>query len=373
MQRVILGSLMAALCAASGSANAADATATPTDDAGAWYVSPMGQYHMLDQGRIAKDNFGAQIGAGYNLLHGFAIEADVNRANFDIPGSNVEQRLTGYSLDVIKKFFPESIMRPYVLLGAGEMDDTLTKAPLLFHTFLAEAGAGLLTGLGDQTGSTRVQLRTEAKYRLEFANRGLYGPKDPSDLILGVGVQMEFGAPVPPPPPPPPKIVEVQAAPPPPPPPPPGPIDSDGDGVPDDIDQCPNTPKGTPVDSVGCPIKDEIRLQGVNFATGSADLIPTSDFVLSYAVSSLKKNPSLVIEVDGHTDSVGSAQKNLALSQARAETVMQYLKAHGVSNSITAKGFGKDRPIADNKTSDGRLQNRRVSLKIVGGQTSGAQ
>jgi OOP family OmpA-OmpF porin len=87
---------------------------------------------------------------------------------------------------------------------------------------------------------------------------------------------------------------------------------------------------------------------------------------MSYAVSSLKKNPSLVIEVDGHTDSVGGAQKNMALSQARAESVMVYLKQHGVTNSMTAKGFGKDRPIADNKTADGRLQNRRVSLGIVG-------
>ncbi|MDP9014619.1 MAG: OmpA family protein [Pseudomonadota bacterium] len=342
-------------------------TAYATDDTGAFYISPMLQYHLLDQERISKDNFGGQIGLGFNLLHGFAVEADVNRANFSISGLTADQRLTGYSVDVIKKFFPDSSFRPYVLVGAGEMDDTLTKAPHTFHTSLAEAGVGLLTGLGSQTGSTRVQLRTEAKYRLEFANAGLYGPKDPSDLIFGVGVQMMFGAPEPPPPPPPePKIVEVQA-PPPPPPPPAGPVDSDGDGVPDSIDQCPDTPKGTPVDAVGCPIKDEIKLQGVNFATGSADLIPTSDFVLSYAVQSLKKNPTLVIEVDGHTDSVGSASKNLALSQARAETVMRYLREHGVTNTMTAKGYGKDRPIADNKTSDGRLQNRRVTLKIVGG------
>jgi OOP family OmpA-OmpF porin len=134
------------------------------------------------------------------------------------------------------------------------------------------------------------------------------------------------------------------------------------------IDQCPNTPKGDKVDAVGCTIKDEIKLQGVNFATGCAELIPTSDFVLGYAVSSLKKNPSLIIEVDGHTDSVGSAKKNLVLSQARAESVMQYLKQHGVTNTLTAVGYGKDRPIADNKTADGRLQNRRVSLKIVGVQ-----
>lgn len=361
MKRVILVGLVAATGAAGGSALAAD-------DTGAFYVSPMLQYYMLDRDRIAKDDYGAQIGLGYNLPHGLALEADFSRGTFNITGSSVRQRLSGYSVDVIKKFFPDSVIQPYALVGGGEMDDTLTKYPRTYHTFLAETGAGVLWGLGDQTGSTRVQLRTEAKYRVDWANRNFAGPKDPSDLIFGIGVNMEFGAPVPPPPPPPaPKIVEVQAPPPPPPPPPPGPVDSDGDGVPDSIDQCPDTPKGTPVDAVGCPIKDEIKLQGVNFATGSADLIPTSDFVLSYAVASLKKNPSLVIEVDGHTDSVGSEKKNLELSQARAERVMEYLKAHGVTNSMTAKGYGKDRPIADNKTTDGRLQNRRVTLKIVGG------
>jgi OmpA-OmpF porin, OOP family len=361
MKRVIFLGLVAA-------AGAAGNTAFASDDTGAFYFSPMLQYHLLDQERISKDNFGYQVGLGYDLPHGLALEADFSRGTFSISGLDATQRLTGYSVDVIKKFFPDSMFRPYVLAGGGEMDDTLTKAPRTFHTYLAEAGVGLLTGLGSQTGSTRVQLRTEAKYRLEWANPGLYGPKDPSDLIFGVGVQMMFGAPEPPPPPPPaPKIVEVMTPAPPPPPPPPAPLDSDGDGVPDSIDQCPNTPKGDRVDAVGCTIKDEIKLQGVNFATGSADLIPTSDFVLSYAVSSLKKNPSLVIEVDGHTDSVGGAQKNLALSQARAESVMLYLKQHGVTNSMTAKGYGKDRPIADNKTADGRLQNRRVSLKIVSG------
>ncbi len=361
MNRLISYGVAAALgAAAAGSALA-------SDDTGAFYVSPMLQYYQLDKGRIAKGDFGGQAGLGYNLPQGFAVEADFSRGTFNITNSPVRQRLSAYSVDVIKKFFPEWVVRPYALIGGGEMDDTLTRYPRTYHTYMAEAGVGVLYGLGSQTGSTRVQLRTEAKYRLDWANRNFAGPKDPSDLIFGVGFNMEFGAPVPPPPPPPePKIVEVQV-PAPPPPAPTGPIDSDGDGVPDDIDQCPNTPKGDRVDSVGCTIKDEIKLQGVNFATGSARLIPTSDFVLGYAVSSLKKNPSLVIEVDGHTDSVGSDKKNLTLSQARAESVMDYLRTHGVSNSMTARGYGKTEPIADNKTSDGRLQNRRVTLKIVGG------
>jgi OmpA-OmpF porin, OOP family len=108
-------------------------------------------------------------------------------------------------------------------------------------------------------------------------------------------------------------------------------------------------------------------LPGVTFATDSAELTPESDTVLGYAVTTLKNHPELVIEVDGHTDNTGSDALNLKLSQRRAESVMEYLRTHGVSNSMTAKGFGKSRPIADNRTAEGRLANRRVTLKVVSG------
>ena len=81
----------------------------------------------------------------------------------------------------------------------------------------------------------------------------------------------------------------------------------------------------------------------------------------------MKKNPEMVIEVAGHTDSRGGQQHNLVLSQRRAESVMQYLKEHGVTNKMTAHGYGEDEPIADNKTAEGRAANRRVGLRIVGG------
>jgi len=96
------------------------------------------------------------------------------------------------------------------------------------------------------------------------------------------------------------------------------------------------------------------------------------DFRKSYAVlnttaASLKPYPDLVIEVRGYTDSRGSAAYNLKLSQRRAESVMQYLLSHGVTNQMTAKGSRKEDPIADNKTQEGQLANRRVTLHIVGG------
>jgi len=75
----------------------------------------------------------------------------------------------------------------------------------------------------------------------------------------------------------------------------------------------------------------------------------------------------MVIEVRGHTDSRGTKKHNQLLSERRAETVMNYLKEHGVTNKMTAQGFGEEDPIADNSTPEGRQQNRRVSLRIIGG------
>ncbi len=91
-------------------------------------------------------------------------------------------------------------------------------------------------------------------------------------------------------------------------------------------------------------IKDEIKLDRVHFATDSAVLDGESDQVLAYAVATLNKYPQMVIEVRGHTDNRGSKQHNQGLSQRRAEAVMAYLKEHGVTNTMTAKGFGEDQP-----------------------------
>ncbi|MEZ5498748.1 MAG: TonB-dependent receptor [Steroidobacteraceae bacterium] len=143
-------------------------------------------------------------------------------------------------------------------------------------------------------------------------------------------------------------------------------VDSDGDGVVDSKDKCPDTPKGDRVDEDGCSFKEEIRLPGVVFETNSAELSAGSESVLDRAVATLKRYPELEVEVAGHTDSVGSAGYNKTLSQRRAETVMGYLKAHGVSNSLSARGYGEAQPIASNATDEGRQTNRRVVLRIVG-------
>lgn len=144
--------------------------------------------------------------------------------------------------------------------------------------------------------------------------------------------------------------------------------DGDQDGVTDDKDKCPSTPRGEKVDENGCPVLFEgkrrsVVLKGVNFETGKATLTEEARAVLRDVAQSLAANPEVRVEVQGHTDNVGSRAFNQRLSQARAQTVAEFLVANGVSPSqVRARGYGFSRPIASNKTAEGRAKNRRVEL-----------
>jgi outer membrane protein OmpA-like peptidoglycan-associated protein len=143
--------------------------------------------------------------------------------------------------------------------------------------------------------------------------------------------------------------------------------DNDGDGIPDESDQCPNH-RGLPENN-GCPKTEEIKrgqlvLRGVNFESGKAVLTRTSYAILDGVYESLREWSEVTLEIQGHTDSQGSAEFNQRLSQRRAQAVADYLTGKGISRSrIEAKGYGEDLPIADNSTAEGRAQNRRVELK----------
>jgi len=357
MKRAIL---LGAIAAAAGLSSVALAD----DDTGAWYVNPMVQWWRLDKDRDAKNGVGGQLGIGHDVSQDWALELEGSAGSFSAANGN-KLSLQKLTLDGLYKFLPDSSIHPYVIFGAGGMQDHLSGYQNT-GTFVGEAGAGVLFNLGQKMGSTRWQARAEVKYQHEFADRTAAN-SDVGDCVVGLAIQYSFGIPepvmaaAPPPPPPPPPVMA------PPPPPPPVDGDDDHDGVPNSIDKCPNTPRGDKVDEYGCTIPDEIKLEGVNFATNSADLIPESDYVLQRAVRTLKKYPEFVVEVDGYTDSRGSPKYNLGLSQRRAESVEKYLKDHGVTNTITARGFGEANPIASNKTKDGQLENRRVTLKIVSG------
>jgi outer membrane protein OmpA-like peptidoglycan-associated protein len=110
-----------------------------------------------------------------------------------------------------------------------------------------------------------------------------------------------------------------------------------------------------------------VNMSDVLFDTGSFTLKPTAREKLAKVSGILLAHPGLTLQVEGHTDSVGSDEMNQRLSEQRAGSVRDFLANQGVdSSSITAEGFGKTEPIASNDTPDGRQHNRRVEIVVNG-------
>ena len=157
--------------------------------------------------------------------------------------------------------------------------------------------------------------------------------------------------------------------------------DADGDGVVNKTDKCPDTPQGTQVDEVGCPIEvvvveevvevvqvDEvIVIDNLHFAFNSAELTMADKSVLDSVASKLSQDaPNAKLSLVGFTDSVGSDAYNLKLSERRSLFVASDLVA-GVApqaNLMFFGGMGEADPVADNSTAEGRAMNRRVVIAV---------
>lgn len=101
----------------------------------------------------------------------------------------------------------------------------------------------------------------------------------------------------------------------------------------------------------------------INFDTGKAELKADGKATVAEIAAMLKSSPSLSIAVEGHTDNVGQAAANKTLSEQRARSVMNAIVAAGIdAKRLSAAGFGQERPVADNRSEDGRAKNRRVEL-----------
>lgn len=112
----------------------------------------------------------------------------------------------------------------------------------------------------------------------------------------------------------------------------------------------------------------QIELQEkVEFDTGSATILDRSKPLLDQVAGVMKDHPEIAkIEIQGHTDTNGSRDLNVKLSAARAASVRAYLVQNGIDGKrMVSKGFGPDKPIADNSTDEGRAQNRRVEIHIL--------
>jgi len=151
--------------------------------------------------------------------------------------------------------------------------------------------------------------------------------------------------------------------------------DKDGDGILDLDDKCVEEPENYNGidDEDGCPdeLPDEVKkfegvLKGIYFDTGKSSIRRKSKPLLDDVAAMLSKYPQLRVEISGHTDSKGSHDTNLALSQERADSVKQYLVDKDIAEDrIDTRGVGPDEPIADNGTKRGRSQNRRIEFKVL--------
>ena len=151
--------------------------------------------------------------------------------------------------------------------------------------------------------------------------------------------------------------------------------DRDGDKIADVDDACIDEPetKNGYEDTDGCPDelpKDVAEFNGVfpgiEFDTDKDTIKPASKKILERAIKVLTDYPKLKVEIGGHTDSTGSREHNLDLSRRRAASVKRYLVEHGIAEDrMSTRGYGPDKPIAENETKDGRQRNRRIEFTVL--------
>ena len=381
------------------------ATAGPS--AGSWYIAPEAIYLWTDQDRLSDDALGGAFAFGRSFDK-WDFELQYNYVSADALGGDKVDFHNAF-LNAHRVFFREARVSPYLKIGVGRVDpqydSTSPLAGASLTNWALAYGAGILADLTrDDSSGRSLAVRAEI-YGLVSSSTEPPNGDHLSDTVAGIGLQYNWGAPV--------AAAPVVA-------PPPAIGDADGDGVNDNLDKCPGTPSGTPVDANGCeldsdgdgvvdhldkcpgtpagakvdangceldsdhdgvvdridqcpntPAGDKVDEVGcsfnlrlaVFFDNDSATIKPESYPDLDRAVSLMKRDDQVRGTIEGHTDSNGSDAYNLRLSQRRADAVRQYLIEHGIAASrIDAVGRGESQPIADNKTAEGRAQNRRVVL-----------
>ena len=325
------------------------------DEVGHWYLDPYVGGMTPDSLWRTKEGVNLDYGLaiGKNLSEAWSLELNLNGARPDFKVGPGHLGMYAGSLDLLRVWNRSGLFAPYVELGAGalQLDPSAGTSRTVF---MAQVGLGAFIKLWENADASRsLMLRPDL-----VARDDRFGQSDSKvDHLYTLGLVFTFG-PGTPPPPPPPAPPPPPPAPPPPPPPPP---------VQKAICPTGEVPApGAAVDANGCPLKGDVVLEGVNFQTNSAELTGNSKPVLDNVAKGLREHPRLTVEVQGHTDSTGAADYNLALSERRAEAVRAYLVSDGVpSSQLSAKGYGVTQPIASNKTAGGRAANRRVVMHVI--------
>ena len=349
--------LVSALAAAGLALSSASAFA---DEDQPWHITGQIGGVETDSDRNTRDD-DVWWSVGFGRFFGNNFSLDIEYDEFSGTWKDYQSAVPGATYDqwglsnwgVMGRYhFGDGNLRPYLAGGLGYLD----------HRNVSDEGSELSTSLGlglQGKVSKHWSARAQVLWRYDNDGASQLGPSGYGDWIYSIGLSFDFGGKAAPPPAP------AKSEPPPPPPPPPNP-DLDGDGVPNERDKCPNTRPGAVVDLDGCEVEAVIELEGVYFDFDKATIKPEGKVVLNEAAALLKTHDRVVVEVAGHTDSVGTDAYNQGLSERRANAVKDYLTAQGIKASrLTARGYGESRPVASNDTDAGRAENRRVELIVL--------
>ncbi|MDX9900145.1 MAG: OmpA family protein [Aliarcobacter sp.] len=284
------------------------------------------------------------LSLGFNQFDSFINQVELGflRSIEDVnyEGGNKDSGITRIFTNLVKEYDLTSDVSLYTLVGAGvEIFDN--EANGNEDGLFGEYGVGIKYKIADQ-----FALKFDVRHLIE-ADHG------DNNLLYNLGFAVPFGevaksapvvaavAPVVA------KVAPVEA-----------PKDSDSDGVIDSLDECPNTMAKSKVDSVGCMTLVNLN---INFDTNKSNIKDSYNTRIVEFANMLKANPKLKATIGAHTDSVGSDAYNQKLSERRAASTVEALKALKVDASkIKAVGYGETKPVASNDTVEGRAENRRV-------------
>jgi OOP family OmpA-OmpF porin len=333
-------------------------------DFGTWYVAPRLGAVAPDSSRQTKVSGFGGIGVGVWVNPNFAVDFEygINNADFKTNSFRSTHQWESVQLDVAGRWFFGDIgagWRPYLVGAVGALRHKAYSGSLLDAQGFSSAGGWdpmVLGGVGIQYAlSDRLAFRGEIAARYDRDNntlnsalatsQGYVGRKTGfTDGLATVGLTYSFGGAAAPPPAPAPAV-----APPPPPPPPVAP-----------------EPVATKIDLRGVEFKFDHPRPGEKLIPSLKAPTAASVQILDEAVDTLKRYPNMHVEVDGHTDGIGTDAYNQPLSERRAKGVYDYLIAHGIEASRLdgPKGFGKSKPIDTNATAEGRQRNRRTELNV---------
>jgi OOP family OmpA-OmpF porin len=336
-------------------------TVSPQDDYSGYFTF-LPYYLSADANRrgTTEDGRGAAIAYGHHVSDRTswefqALVDSISTSQGDLKDFNQY----GLGIDLAYWLADPEGAAPFLLIGTGVVRNDVLPESAKDTDLYGNVGIGFVTA---KLGRSQMRIRGELRYVRDKYEVAAEGEKN--DRRISIGLQIPLGRQTVE------RVVErevvresvvreeVPAR----------IVDSDNDGVPDQNDQCPGTLEGLATDNRGCASTrpQAVRLADVNFELNSATLTAEALETLRQVVAALRGEPNLRAEIGGHTDSSGSDEHNLRLSQERAAAVLEFLTQEGISRGrLEARGYGEARPEADNSTEAGRQRNRRVEFSVL--------